>query len=212
MYLTRADIDAMERRERAALINSVTGFKPANLVGTANGDGQTNLAILSSCVHIGSNPPLLALIFRPDSVERHTLDNIRATGHYTINHVNHGIIEAAHQTAASYPRDVSEFDATGLTPLWSSDFPAPFVEESLVCIGMRLREEIPLQVNGCHMVIGEIVSLDVPEDSIDATSALDLQKTTTSALAGLDSYYSVSLERRMAYAKPDQLPRRLDVD
>lgn len=209
MHLSANDIEDLERRRRAALINSITGFKPANLVGTVDAQGRSNLAIMSSLVHIGSHPPLLALVFRPDNAERHTLDNIRETGSYTINHVHAGIIDAAHQTAARYPGNVSEFAATGLTELWRDGHKAPFVDEAQVRMGMILRDELPLSINGTHMIIGEIVSLEVPGNAINELGALDPAKTDSIAISGLDSYYRSSLLQRMAYAKPDKAPRRL---
>ncbi len=208
MDLSHTDIDALDKRRRAALINSISGFKSANLVGTADAAGNTNLAIVSSVVHIGSHPPLLALVFRPDTVERHTLDNIRATGAYTINHVNHAMIEAAHQTAARYPREQSEFAATGLTELWEHKWLAPFVAESQVRMALTLVEEQVLTINGTHLVIGEIRHLQVPENALTEDGALDPAAAGTVALAGLDSYYDTTLVQRMAYAKPDLPPRK----
>jgi len=210
MRLTRADIDSLESRRRAALINSITGFKPANLVATADPQGNTNLAIISSLVHIGSNPPLLALVVRPDSVDRHTLSNIRATGVYTINHVHDGMVDAAHQTAARYPRDVSEFAATGLTEHWREDFAAPFVEQARVRLAMRFREEQLLAVNGTHLVIGEVDAVDLPEHSLLDSGALDPALANSVAIAGLDSYYRATLLQRMEYASPDHPPRRIE--
>ncbi|WP_439107193.1 flavin reductase family protein [Congregibacter sp.] len=209
MHLRSSDIEDLERRRRAALINSITGYKPANLVGTANNERQSNLAIMSSLVHIGSHPPLLALIFRPDNAERHTLNNIRDSGSYTINHVHSGIIDAAHQTAARYPGSVSEFAATGLSELWRDGEAAPYVGEATVRMGMQLRDEVPLAINGTHMVIGEIVSLEVPSEAINDAGALDPQIADSIAISGLDSYYRCNLIQRMAYAKPDEAPRRL---
>ncbi|MFK8041373.1 flavin reductase family protein [Congregibacter sp.] len=210
MLLSSNDIEALERRRRAALINSITGFKPANLVGTIDEEGHTNLSIMSSLVHIGSNPPLLALIFRPDNTERHTLDNIRHAGSYTINHVNGSIVDAAHQTAARYPREVSEFAATGLREDWQDGVAAPFVAEASVRMGMELREEIPIAINGTHMVIGEIVWLEAPDIAINDAGALDPALADSISISGLDSYYRSDLVQRMAYAKPDQAPQRLD--
>ena len=43
---TRGDIDALAQRYRANLINSLSGFKSATLVGTTNGD-TNNLAIVA---------------------------------------------------------------------------------------------------------------------------------------------------------------------
>ncbi|RYF96590.1 MAG: flavin oxidoreductase, partial [Chitinophagaceae bacterium] len=80
--ITKADLMEMEQRKRAHLINSVGGFKSVCLIGTTDNAAQTNLAIFSSIVHIGANPPLICFIMRPDSVERHTLANILETGVY----------------------------------------------------------------------------------------------------------------------------------
>ena len=88
IQITEADLIQMEQRKRAHLINSVGGFKSVCLIGTVDLKGQTNLAIFSSIVHIGSNPPLISFIMRPDSVERHSLSNILETSSYTINHLN----------------------------------------------------------------------------------------------------------------------------
>ena len=210
MLFTSKDISALESRYRAALINSLSGFKPANLVGTANRAGQTNLAIISSVVHLGSQPPLLALIIRPSPVERHTLDNILDTGCYTINHVNNRFIEAAHQTAARYPREQSEFGATGLSEEWVAGFAAPFVQEASIRMGLELREHQQLEINDTHFLIGEIVLAEVPEDCLAADGAVDICAAGTVAISGLDSYYATRRLRRMAYAKPDVAPTPLN--
>ena len=72
--MTRDDLDELEQRYRANLINSLSGFKSAVLLGSS--DGKTNnLAIISSVVHVGANPPLLGMIMRPHTVQRDSLDN-----------------------------------------------------------------------------------------------------------------------------------------
>ena len=206
MLFTSNDIAALDSRYRAALVNSLSGFKPANLVGTANHSGASNLAIISSVVHLGSHPPLLALIIRPSPVERHTLENILDTSCYTINHVSDQIIEAAHQTAARYPREQSEFAATGLGEYWIDGFAAPFVAEATIRMGMELREHKQLEINGTHFLIGEIVLAEVPGHCLGDDGAVDICAAGTVALSGLDSYYGTRRLRRMAYAKPDLPP------
>ncbi|MCR9186561.1 MAG: flavin reductase family protein [Halieaceae bacterium] len=210
MHFTAHDIGAMGSRYRAAFINSLSGFKPANLVGTADAAGNSNLAIISSVVHLGSHPPLLALIVRPSPVERHTLENILDTRCYTINHVQQNFIEAAHQTAARYPREQSEFTATGLGEHWVTGFAAPFVREATVRMGLELREHHHLQINDTHLVIGEVVLVDVPDEALGEDGAVDINAADSVALSGLDSYYTTSRVRRMAYAKPDLPPRPID--
>ncbi len=208
--LTSADIEQMDSRYRAAFANSLTGYKSANLVGSRSPDGQDNLAIMSSAVHLGSHPPLIALVIRPDSVERHSLRNILATEHYTLNHVSADFVDAAHQTAARYPEDMSEFDATGLQPEWIDEFPVPFVKAASLKLGLRLREHHHLAINDTNLVIGEVEIAIVPESAIREDGSLRFAQLDSLALSGLDSYYRTEPVARMAYAKPDLAPRRLN--
>ncbi len=201
MPLTTVDINAMEKRYRAQFINSLSGYKSANLIGTIDAQGQTNLAIMSSAFHLGATPPLMGLIVRPDVAERHTLDNIRDLGVYTINHVNQDIYAQAHQTSARYPKTTSEFEAVGLTPEYIADFPAPAVQESAIKMGLELREEQLMKINGTHLVIGEIVWVDVPTEVIAEDGYVQINETNTVALSGLDAYFSAEPLQRLPYAK-----------
>lgn len=201
MRLDRAAIDALERERRVALLTSIVGLRPAVLVATADAGGRSNLAILNSLTHVGSRPPLFGLLFRPDTVERHTLENIRATGAFTVNHVHGGILAAAHQTSARYPRGVSEFDAVGLTAERADDFEAPFVAEAHVRLALRLCEEQLIRRNGTHFVIGELCSLRCPDGALADTGAFDPGTADSLAVAGLDTYYRGDRIARLAYAK-----------
>jgi flavin reductase (DIM6/NTAB) family NADH-FMN oxidoreductase RutF len=116
MIITKQNILDFEKLYRATLINSISGFKSANLIGTISSRGNTNLAIFNSVIHFGSNPSALGFLMRPVSVERHTYENIIDTGSFTINHINKEIYRQAHQTSARYEKELSEFDACGLTP------------------------------------------------------------------------------------------------
>lgn len=202
MQLTYSDIMDMEQRKRAHLINSVGGFKSVCLIGTADNQGQTNLAIFSSVVHIGANPPLICFIMRPDSVERHTLTNIIETGVYTINHINESIYQQAHQTSAKYPKEMSEFDATGLTREYKNEYKAPFVKESVIQMAVTFKERIDLTINGTILIIGEISDLYFPEDCLREDGYLDIEKAGTVSCTGLDSYHTSQRLQRLNYAKP----------
>jgi flavin reductase (DIM6/NTAB) family NADH-FMN oxidoreductase RutF len=200
--LSNAQIMDMEQRKRAQLINSISGFRSVALIGTIDTQGQTNLAIFSSIVHLGSNPPLLSFIMRPDSVERHTLTNILDTGFYTINHINADMYEKAHQTSARYPKSVSEFDAAQLTPVFKNDFVAPFVAESQIQIGMEFRERIEININQTSMIIGEIKFVHYPTSCLLEDGFIDIEKAGTITSTGLDSYHTTQVLKRLEYAKP----------
>ena len=204
MKLTKEDISALEARQRVLFINSLSGFKSANLVGTVGIKGQSNLAIISSVVHLGANPPLLGMVMRPHTVSRGTLENIIKTGVYTLNHVNSDIYQQAHQTSARYDEDVSEFDEVGLTELWNDNFKAPFVKESQIKIGMEFREQHTLNINGTEFIIGEIISIEMPDELVGDDGFVSLEKAETVAISSLDTYHSTSTLASLSYAKPEQ--------
>ena len=201
IQITKTDLIQMEQRKRAQLINSVGGFKSVCLIGSVDLTGQTNLAIFSSIVHIGANPPLISFIMRPDSVERHTLSNILETGSYTINHLNESIYKKAHQSSARYPKVISEFDATGLSTEYKSNCKAPFVKESHVQIELEFKQRIDLTINNTILIIGEIKNIYFPEDCMQEDGFLDIEKAGTITCSGLDSYHLTKSLERLPYAK-----------
>jgi flavin reductase (DIM6/NTAB) family NADH-FMN oxidoreductase RutF len=205
--ITADDIQAMDKLVRVQFATSLPGPKPICLIGSVNAAGQTNLAPFSSVVHLGSNPALLGMISRPDVVERHTLANILETKVYTINHVHEGMVDAAHQCSARYPREMSEFSATGLQEHWEDSFAAPFVRESRLRIGMVLEDVLDIAANGTQMIIGR-VSL-VQTESMADDGSLDLCTLESVASTALDTYFGITPLARFAYAKADRQPRRL---
>lgn len=202
MQITNEQLLQMEQRKRAQFINSIGGFKSVCLIGTINEEGKTNVAIFNSIVHIGANPPLIGFIMRPDTVERHTLNNILNTGYYTMNHLNQAIYKQGHQTSAKYPKEISEFDATGLTPLFQNSFKAPYVAETHIQLGIEFKERINLAINNTILMIGEIKEIYFPEDCLEADGFLNIEKAGTLACTGLDSYHTTQIIERLPYAKP----------
>ena len=202
----------MEQRYRAQVINSLSGFKSANLIGTCNKEGINNLAIFSSVIHLGSSPALVGFIMRPDSVARHTLENIQHTKHFTINQVNESFWQAAHQTSARYSEDECEFEKTGLTPSTFEGINAPFVKESRLKYALTLQEIVPIQLNGTLLVIGEINDIFCEEEAIQCDGYIDIESLNTVMVSGLDSYHTSKRLSRLSYAKPDKSPLELSLN
>ena len=209
--LTAPDIAAMASQTRALLINSLPGYKSAMLVGTSDTAGQTNLAIVSSHFHLGSRPPLLAMILRPSSgrSERHTLHNLLETQCWTLNGFSLDHAAQAHQTSAAYPKDQSEFDACGFESEWLAEFNAPFIKGSPLRVGCLLREHHPLEINGTHMIIGEVQHLHYPATAQRSDGGLSLDAMGLVAVAGLDTYTQPEGGVRFAAADTASSPRQL---
>jgi flavin reductase (DIM6/NTAB) family NADH-FMN oxidoreductase RutF len=200
--ISAEEVLGMKRLVRMRLINSVSGMKSANLVGTVDQSGHANLALFNSVVHIGANPPCLGMIFRPLTVRRDTYNNIKATGVYTLNHVHAGIRELAHQTSANFPAGVSEFDACGLEPETTPTLQAPYVAESRVKIGLAYEEEHDIRVNGTILVVGRVLEIRLPAEVLGEDGYVDLAAAGSLASTGLDGYHEVGPPVRLPYARP----------
>ena len=207
MHLTKEQIQQTSRIKRLNIINSITGVKPANLIGSISEDGHSNLAIFSSIVHLGSNPALLGFILRPQhEVRRDTYDNILQTKCYTINHIPSDYIKNAHYTSAKFDREDSEFERCKLTEEYLFDFDAPFVKESRVKIGLKLEEMLHIELNKCIMVIGSIHHLWVDNVAVEDDGQINLELLDDVGIGGLNSYYNLKRIAQFPYARVNELP------
>lgn len=196
------DFEQMEKQFRTNFINSLSGFKSVNLVGTISKEGMTNLAIFSQVFHIGANPALMGILVRPDSVRRHTLENITSCQFFTLNHITQQFYKQAHQTSARY--EVSEFEACGFTPEFEQKHPAPYVKESPLKIGLQLAEKHELSINGTILVIGKVIEVITNQEYIAADGYIDIEKAGTITCSSVDAYHSTHQLARLSYAKPDK--------
>lgn len=203
------EIALLEKRYRAQLINSISGVKSANLIGTKDNNNQTNLAIVSSVIHLGSSPAMIGFVQRPTSVERHTYENIVATEKYTINAVYDQIYQQAHQTSARYAKDESEFDETSLEKLYLDSFHAPFVKGSPLQYALHLEDIIPIPSNGTNLIVGKVEALFFDEKLLNEDGSLSLDRGKITGITGLDTYVKINELAKLSYAKPDRLLKNL---
>ncbi|ASP48054.1 flavin reductase family protein [Cognaticolwellia beringensis] len=211
-YINHEELLKMEPQYRVQVINSLSGFKSANLIGTRDENNINNLAIFSSVFHLGASPALVGFISRPDSVDRHTLRNIQQIGQFTINQVNADFWQAAHQTSARYSDGECEFKQTGLTPHFIDNSDAPFVKESQLKYALKLNEIVPIRLNNTLLVIGEITDILCDKAAIKADGYIDIESLNTVMVSGLDSYHTSKRLSRLSYAKPGILPTKISLD
>lgn len=207
MRLNKEDIFNTTRIKRLNLINSITGVKPANLVGTKSTSGHTNVAIFSSVVHLGSHPALLGFFMRPQhDVRRDTYENIINTNYYTINQIHPDFVAQAHYTSAKFDYQQSEFDKCQLEEEYMDHFYAPFVRQSRIKIGMKLEEVVPLSINKCSLVIGSIEQLEIDDIYVDKAGEINLESINAVGIGGLNQYYELKQLAKFPYARVNELP------
>jgi flavin reductase (DIM6/NTAB) family NADH-FMN oxidoreductase RutF len=145
------------------------------------------------------------MILRPDTGkgERHTLHNVLKTECWTLNGFRLDSAAQAHQTSAPYAKNVSEFSACGFDAEWRMGTDAPYVKSSPLQVGCRLREHQALNINGTHLLIGEVTALYCAADAQRDDGSLDLAKLDLATVSGLDTYSEPGKSRRFDLARVD---------
>ena len=203
-YFSENDIEKLEHIYKINLINSCSGYKSANLIGTKSNTNIENVAVFSSVTHIGSSPAMFGFFLRPTTVVRNTYENIKATGYYTINHIHESITKDAHHTSAKYNASTSEFNVTDLNSEYKNNFFAPFVKGAPVQIAMKFVEEYNIKANNTILVVGKIIGLHINDNLIEDDGFLNLSKAKVAAINGLDGYAIPEHKTRFGYQKPKQ--------
>ncbi|MGY8945940.1 MAG: flavin reductase family protein [Flavobacteriales bacterium] len=191
----------MAKIYRLNLVNSCTGYKSANLIGTVSKNGIYNVAIFSSITHLGSDPALLSFIVRPTTVPRDTFKNIMDNKIFTVNHIHFNNIKDAHHTSARYPSIISEFDMTDLEKEFIDDFKAPYVKSSKIKLGCKFINKYEIKENNTLLMVAEINDIYYDNNIIQEDGWLRLDKAKTVTINGLDGYALPSLLDRFKYAK-----------
>ena len=208
MHYKKSEIKDLNRIKRLRLMNSITGIKSANLIGSISESGNTNLAIFSSVVHLGSDPALIGFVMRPNNnVKRDTLNNILETKNFTINHIHSSFVENAHYTSLNFKHDQSEFDYCNLESFYIDNYLPPFVKESKVKIGLKLNEIIPIKSNGCKFIIGEVEHILI-DDSIHLINegSINLDESNSVGVGGLNSYYTMNKITELPFPRLSTTP------
>lgn len=207
LHFTEKNIQELENVYRLNLINSLTGYKSANLIGTKN-ENNSNLCIVSSVIHLGSNPAVFGFIMRPNTVPRHTYSNIKKNGSFTVNQIHKNISGKAHFTSAKFPHEESEFEGVQLTETYLNNFPAPFVKESKIKIGLTFKEEHELS-NGCILIVGSVKEIFVEKSAVKENGRIYLPAIDTVAISGLNEYYTGDFLEEHPYARIEEVKKNL---
>ena len=198
----KEDLEQLEQHYRRTFVNSLAGFRQAVLVGTISSEGNTNLAIFNSLIHLGANPSLFGLISRPNSVQRDTFQNILQTKEYTLNYIRAPLYEKAHHTSARYESGISEFEKAGFREIYHPSCSAPFVEDAIVKIAMQFEQTIDIQLNGTILIIGSVKLIEMDASIIGPDGFVNLSEENVLISQGLDAYFVSNLIGRLPYAKP----------
>lgn len=149
--------------------------RPIAWVSTCGVNGINNLAPFSFFNCFGVDPPMVGFTPAYKSIAQEngqvirepkdTLRNVLDTKEFVVNIVSRNLAEQMNQSSAEYPKDVSEFDAVGLTPASSTLIKAPRVAEAYINLECTLIQYI--QHGNNNLVLGEIICMHIDDQVID---------------------------------------------
>jgi len=160
--------------------------RPIAFVSTIGSGGVLNVAPFSYFMPITNRPPLVGISINLRGGEhKDTLRNIRETGDFVVNAVSEPLLERVVKASGDWPREVDEFQLTGLTPVESDLVQSPRVGESPASLECRLHRVVEL--GDAFFTVGEIVRAHVAEDVL-TDGRVDIAKLRPVGRLGGDGY------------------------
>ena len=183
----RVDLDpeVLGRREFYAALNSVVVPRPIAWVSSRSAAGVLNLAPHSFFTVACVEPPMVQFtsVGRKDS-----LNNVEATGEFVVNFAAEPLFERVNATGTSFPPDVSEFEAVGLTTEPARTVAVPRVAGSPVAIECTLHTT--LELGDSTVVIGRVRHMAIDE-SVMAGGHPEIQLLRPLARLGKDEWSTI---------------------
>jgi flavin reductase (DIM6/NTAB) family NADH-FMN oxidoreductase RutF len=166
--------------------------RPIAFVSSLSEAGIRNLAPFSFFTAVSANPPVIC--FSPmrnvAGGAKDTLNNIAATGEFTVNIVSEDFANQMNLCSGDYPPDVDEFTLSGLTPVPSEAVKPARVGEAKASMECRLVQivEVSTQPLGGSLVLGEVLRFHLSEEIVDAGLRVDPDKLQAIGRMGGPSY------------------------
>jgi flavin reductase (DIM6/NTAB) family NADH-FMN oxidoreductase RutF len=161
------DPSSQSKSDVYRLITNLVVPRPIAWITSQSGAGVLNLAPFSYFNVFGSDPPYLAVgIGRRDSGEpKDTARNLQDTGEFVVNLVTEELLDAMNLSAADFPPDQSEGEATGLAVTPGVQIQVPRLAAAQASLECRLHQVVPLGAN--QLFIAEVVLFHVADHLID---------------------------------------------
>lgn len=194
--------------------------RPIALVATRDSEGRDNLSPFSFFNAFGANPPVVVISpsYRgKDGTSKHTFENMRDTGEFTISAVTHAMVEQISLASSDYDRGVDEFIKAGFTKYASETVAPPGVAESPFIMECRLLRHVDTggRPGAGNLMIGEVLRFHIAEEVFDG-EVIDPRKLDLVARMGYNWYCRANGDALFELPKPthngigfDMLPGHL---
>jgi len=100
------------------------------------------------------------------------------------------------------------FAGAGTNEQYIDNFSAPFVAESNIKMGLKLKEVIDFKSNQSKLVIGEIEHIFIKQGYLESDNVVNLEKSNSVCVSGLNTYYLSKKLKKMTYARVNDLKQQ----
>lgn len=143
--------------------NAIVAPRPIGWISSQDRQGRLNLAPYSFFNAFNYKPPIVGFA---STARKDSLQNIEDTGEFCWNLATVELAEAVNLSSVPAPREIDEFQLTGLTPAASRIVRVPHVAQSPVSFECRRTQILQLQgADGAKvaawMIFGEVVAVRI---------------------------------------------------
>ncbi|WP_249975836.1 flavin reductase family protein [Vreelandella olivaria] len=170
----RFDFDTLTPHERYKLLIGAVVPRPIAWVTSIDEAGRVNAAPFSFFNVLSADPAILAIGVEnhPNRRFKDTGHNIRMTGEFTVNIVDHENLHTMNTTAISFPPEVDELKEAGLTALPGTKVACPYIAEAPVAL--ECQRHVTLEISAAReIVLGRVVAMHVRSSIINERLHID---------------------------------------
>ena len=197
--MTEVDFDEITSYQRYKLMASLIVPRPIALVTTLGQNGVVNAAPFSMFNMIGEDPPILMVSINrlSDGKLKDTAANILYNGEFVVHMSDEPLAQKMHACGETFPSNISELAAVGLTPVPSKTVAPPRIQEAPIAFECVLHEK--LETPSRYVFIGRVKWLAARDGLID-TQAWRVNLRDYSPIARFGASFYTRTEDRFSLA------------
>ncbi|MCC5984400.1 MAG: flavin reductase family protein [Rhodobacteraceae bacterium] len=185
--------------------NAIVTPRPIGWISTRGADGQDNLAPYSFFNAVAYVPPQVMFAStgaKPDrDGTKDSVANIRDTGVFCVNIVEHAARAVMNRSAGPWPRETDEFTDAGIARADCHLIPCARVAGAPAALECRMTQIIRLEGEANFLVLGEVVGVHLRDDCL-VDGRFDVTRFQPLARLGYRDYTMV--REVFAMPRPDE--------
>ncbi len=174
---------------------AIVAPRPIGWISTRAADGSDNLAPYSFFNAVAYQPPQVMFAStgtKPDrDGTKDSVANVRETGVFCVNIVEHAMREAMNDTSGPWPAATDEFTRAGVAREACETIACARVAGAPAALECRLVRIVTLEGEANHVVIGQVTGVHLRDDCL-VGGRLDVTRYRPLARLGYHDYTAVS--------------------